>query len=45
MYYFAMAGKLFTLRGLGVLAVVSLGNVCGGLIIPLLRKAAAALEK
>ena len=45
MYYFAMAGKLFTLRGLGVLAVVSLGNVCGGLIIPLLRKAVAALEK
>lgn len=45
MYYFAMAGELFTLRGLAVIVVVSLGNVCGGLILPLLRKAVAALEK
>ena len=45
MYYFAMAGKLFAARSLGVLAVISLGNVCGGLILPLLRKAVAALEK
>ncbi len=45
MYYFAMAGRLFTARGLGIIAVVSLGNVCGGLILPLLRKAVAALEK
>lgn len=45
MYYFAMAGQLFSLRALVVLVVVSLGNVCGGLLLPLLRKAAAALER
>lgn len=45
MYYFAMAGQLFSARGLAVIAVVSLGNVCGGVIFPLLRRAVAALEK
>lgn len=41
MYYYAVAGELFTGQGLLRLVIISLGNVLGGLLIPAGKKLAA----
>lgn len=43
MYYYAVAGEVFTGEGLLRLVIISLGNVLGGLLIPGGKKLAAKL--
>ena len=44
MYYYAVAGEIFTGTGLLRLVIISLGNVVGGLIIPVLKLICKKLE-
>lgn len=43
MFYFATAGRLFTADALLRILIISLGNVCGGLFLPLGKKLANSL--
>ncbi len=45
MYYFSAAGILWRGDSLVCILTITLGNVCGGVFIPLIRKAAAKLGK
>ncbi|NLL62947.1 MAG: formate/nitrite transporter family protein [Ruminococcaceae bacterium] len=45
MYYYAVAGELFTANGLIRIVIITLGNVTGGLIFPLSKKTAEKLTK
>ena len=44
MYYYAVAGEIFTGTGLLRLVIISLGNVVGGLIIPVLKLVCKKLD-
>ena len=44
MYYYAVAGEVFTGNGLLRLVIISLGNVVGGLIIPVLKLVCKKLD-
>jgi formate/nitrite transporter FocA (FNT family) len=45
MYYFSAAGILWRGDSLACILTITLGNACGGVFIPLVRKAAAKLIK
>jgi formate/nitrite transporter FocA (FNT family) len=44
MYYFAMAGMLWSGKSLLCLLVITLGNLCGGVLFPLGKKLYRALQ-
>ena len=44
MYYFSAAGILFRGDSLVCILTITLGNACGGVFIPLVRKAVKALQ-
>lgn len=45
MFYFCVAGKMFTADGFLRIAIISLGNVVGGLILPTIKKVSTKLIK